>query len=119
MLDRIEVRRSEGDGADVRVVADIGRVIVTFQVSLAAGCSTRTAPRACITAIVTRLENATMAPIASQLLGRRAVGYEVTLTNGMTQSMFRWVGAAPLGWGPIAQAADDLIALAGTIDAGG
>ena len=116
LLDRIEVRRSGGDRGDVRVVADIGRVTVTFQVSLAAGCTNRTAPRACVTAIVTRLENATMAPIPSQPPGKRAIGYEVSLTTGMTQSVFRWVAATPSGWESIAQAADELIALAGSID---
>lgn len=119
VLDRIEVRCSQDDGGDVRVVAEIGRANVKCQVSLDGKRTTRTAPRERVAAIVMRLEKAAVSPVAFQPSGGRAAGYEVTLTAGMTQSVFRWVAATPAGWEPIAQAADDLIALAGSLDADG
>lgn len=111
------MRCDHHDGGSVRVVVDIGRADATFQVWLNDKRTMRTAPLERIATIESRLERAAVAPVARQPSGGRPAGYEVTLTAGMTQSVFRWVASTPTSWEPIASAADELLALARSLDA--
>ena len=116
MIDRLEVRRRGHDGADVHVIVDIGAVDATFQLSFEGRRTSGTSPRERIASIVARLDTSRVPAVPLHPSGGEAIGYEVTITSPMTQSRFRWVAATPEGWGEIAGAADELIALARTFD---
>jgi hypothetical protein len=119
MIDRLEVRRRQQDGADVHVIVDIGPVDATFQLSLNGRRTNRTAPREGVAPIIARLDTARLPAVPLHPSGGDAIGYEITISAAMTQSRFRWVAATPEGWAQIAASADELIALAQASDASG
>ena len=119
MIERVEVRRRQQDGADVHVVVDVGSVDATFQLSLGGHRTSRTAPRERVASIIARLDTERLPAVPLHPSGGEAIGYEVTITAPMTQSRFRWVAATPKGWAQIAAAADELIALAQASDTSG
>ncbi|MDB4877841.1 MAG: hypothetical protein JWM41_4287 [Gemmatimonadetes bacterium] len=111
-MDTIECRRRDQQGSDTRVVATIGPVDATLEITVDGTRSTRTVPRARIDAVVSPLRDVTLSPVAEHRPVGDPVGYEISFTSGMTQSAFRWIASTPAGWEPIATAADAFLAIA-------
>lgn len=116
MLDRIEVRRSEGE-EDERVAVAIAGQVAVFQIWRDAVTFSHSVSSEVLSSVLAQLERAAVPPIGDQEPRGVPVGYEVTLTAGMSQSVFRWVASTPTGWEPVADAAHELIALARTFAA--
>ena len=113
MLDRIEVRCREGD-EDEHVDVSIAGQIAVFHISRGRDSLTRSVSVEVLSSVLSGLESAAIPPIGDQTAGGAPVGYEVTISAGMRQSVFRWVASTPAGWEPVASAARDIIAIART-----
>src|SRR4051794_4460658 len=112
MLDRIELRRQEDGGADTRVVADLARSgAARIDVTLTGKRTKHDVDTARFRSVIAPLDSAAAAPVPAHAQIGAPVGFEVILTAGMTQSVFRWVGSTPATWEPIAAMAEELLAL--------
>lgn len=111
MLDRIELRRREEGGPEARVVADIRGDGARLDVTVDGKRTKHDVPGARFDTVSAILEGAALAPAPAHAREGAPVGFEVILTAGMSQSVFRWVGATPVTWEPVARMADALLVL--------
>jgi hypothetical protein len=111
MLDRVELRRREEGGQEARVVADIHEDGARLDVTVNGKRTKHDVDAARFDTVSATLEGAAIAPVPAHAREGAPVGFEVILTTGMSQSVFRWVGATPATWEPVARMADALLVL--------
>jgi hypothetical protein len=118
MLDRIELRRHEQGGSDSRVTADIRHGEVRLDVTVDGKRTKHDVDAARFAEVTRHLDRAAAQPVPSHAENGAPVGYEVILSAGMTQSVFRWVASTPATWEPIAELAEALLALGRELSSG-
>ncbi|MDB4907701.1 MAG: hypothetical protein JWO05_2485 [Gemmatimonadetes bacterium] len=109
----IEVRQAADAAPELRVRIEMGFNDATIQVNAGGSKSQRTIPVARVRQATDRLERTAipLAPMKAALAS--SVGYELIISSALAQSSFRWVSTVPPGWEPIAEIAEELLALAG------
>jgi hypothetical protein len=111
MLDRIELRQRQDGGDEIRIVADFRAAGARLDVTIGGKRTKHDVDRHHVEMLIGHLREAAIFPVPDHVPEGERIGYEVILSAGMTQSVFRWVGATPATWEPVARTADELLAL--------
>ena len=96
-------------GADVRLTVRLGASEVPVSIAIDGARSEHVIERRRLDAVVAALERSRVSPLPAEARPAHASGVELSLAVGFAEAMFRWVGAPPEGWEPLAEATRELL----------